>query len=135
MPDRPARLLERAVEILEETGRTPRVDELARGLPVSPSTLRRRFTALGVPPKRFASVLRFRRAHAYLSTTPGATWADVVARFGNSDQAHLVRDYRPFSGASPTRWDAGHRGVDRRMGIEEPPEEPEPADPPPPTVP
>jgi AraC-like DNA-binding protein len=90
-------------------------------------------------PGRAAEALRlgapFPAGHAYPSTTPGATWADVVARFGYSDQAHLVRDYRRFSGAPPTRWDAGHRAVDRRMGIEEPPEEPGPADPPPPTAP
>ena len=71
--------------------------------------------------KTTASVGRSdRRAHAYLHTTPGATWLDAVARFGYADQAHFVRDYRRFSGTSPTRWEPQRRIVDRRMGIEEP---------------
>jgi AraC-like DNA-binding protein len=117
------RLLQAAVAAIERAGGNVRIGELARRLGVSESTLRRHFGALGMPPKRFAGVVRFRRAHAYLRTTPGATWADVVARFGYADQAHFVRDYRRFSGAPPTRWDLGPRAVDRRMGIEAPPRE------------
>jgi AraC-like DNA-binding protein len=117
------RLLQAAVAAIEQAGGNVRIGELARRLGVSESTLRRHFGVLGMPPKRFAGVVRFRRAHAYLRTTPGATWADVVARFGYADQAHFVRDYRRFSGAPPTRWELGPRAVDRRMGIEAPPRE------------
>lgn len=121
-PDARVRLLQAAVEAIEEADGNLRIDDLARRLRVSPGTLRRHFAVLGMSPKRFASVLRFRRAHEYLSTTPGATWPAAVRRFGYADQAHFVRDYRRFSGAPPTGWDPELRMVDRRMGIEGPSE-------------
>jgi AraC-like DNA-binding protein len=119
-PDSRVRLLQAAVEAIDDAGGNLRIDDLARRLGVSPGTLRRHFAALGMSPKRFSSVLRFRRAHEYLSTTPGANWTDAVARFGYADQAHFVRDCRRFSGAPPTGWDPELRLIDRRMGIEGP---------------
>ncbi|HVQ74014.1 MAG TPA: helix-turn-helix domain-containing protein [Candidatus Binatia bacterium] len=120
-PDARVRLLQAAVERIDRANGNLRIDALAGELGVGPSTLRRHFAALGMPAKRFSSVVRFRRAHQYLSTTPDATWADVIGRFGYADQAHFVRDYRRFSGAPPTGWEPALRAVDRRMGIEGPP--------------
>src|SRR5690606_16096110 len=111
-------LLRATVGAIEAASGNVRVGALARALGVSPSTLRRRFGVLGLPVKRFAEVLRFRQAHAYLHTTPAATWSDVVARSGAADQAHLVRAYRRCSGGPPTQWNAEGRLVDLRLGIE-----------------
>lgn len=121
--DRRTRVLSAAVEAIEEAGGDVRIRDLARRLGVGESTLRRYFGALGMAPKRFAAVVRFRHAHAYLHTTPGATWRDAVARFGYADQAHFVRDHHRFSGTPPTRWNPERRAVDRRMGIETPPDD------------
>lgn len=111
--------LQAAVAAIEQASGNVRMDDLARALGCNTSTLRRHFHVLGMPPKRFAEILRFRRAHAFLHTTPDASWSEVVARFGYSDQAHFVREYRRFSGTPPTRWQAGRRLLDLRMGIEE----------------
>lgn len=120
-PDARVRLLQAAVERIDRADGNLRMNDLARELDIGPSTLRRHFAVLGMSAKRFASVLRFRRAHRYLSTTPDATWADAIGRFGYADQAHFIRDYRRFSGTPPTGWEPGLRAVDRRMGIEGPP--------------
>ncbi|MFW6085455.1 MAG: helix-turn-helix domain-containing protein [Gemmatimonadota bacterium] len=120
-PDRRVRLLEAAVEAIDQAGGNVRIGELARGLGVAPSTLRRHFSVLGMSPKRFACIVRFRRAHEYLRTNPDAGWSDVIGRFGYADQAHFIRDYRRFSGSPPTGWEPAERLVDRRMGIEGPP--------------
>lgn len=117
-PDYRARLLQGAVEAIEDSGGNIRMAQLADRLGVSTRTLRRRFQILGMPPKRFSAVVRFRRAHAYLHATPGATWTDAIGRFGYADQAHFARDYRRFSGTAPTRWDPNRRAVDLEMGIE-----------------
>jgi AraC-like DNA-binding protein len=114
-----AAFLQRAVDAIEGAHGAVRVEALARSLGVSPGTLRRRFRVLGAPVKRFAEVVRFRHAHAYLRTTPGATWTDVVHRFGYADQSHFVRAYRRLSGTAPTRWDPAERAIDLRLGIEE----------------
>ena len=111
-------LLEAAIKEIELANGRIRVAALARALGVSEATLRRRFGVLGMQVKRFADVVRFRHAHAHLHTTPGATWPDIVERFGYYDQAHFIRDYRRFSGGPPTRWQPDERIVDRRMGIE-----------------
>jgi AraC-like DNA-binding protein len=111
-------ILEAAVAHIEDAHGNIRVDDLARRLGCSESSLRRYFRALGMSPKHYAQVVRFRHAHAYLSSTPGATWADVVHLFGYSDQPHFVREYRRFSGGPPSRWKPELRPIDRRMGIE-----------------
>ena len=127
-PDRRARLVEAAVDAIEQADGNVGIGDLAGRLGTSESTLRRHFSVLGVSPKRFASIVRFRRAHAFLHTTPDATWTDAVARFGYADQAHFIREYRRFSGTPPTRWDPKRRPIDRRMGIEDPPDEQDPPD-------
>lgn len=121
-PDHRAQLLESAIREMERMNGDVRIGDVARRLGVTPGTLRRHFAALGTSPKRFASVLRFRRAHALLQNTPDASWASVAIRMGYADQAHLVRDYGRFSGTPPSGWRADVRFVDRRMGIERPPE-------------
>lgn len=114
-----AAFLQRAIDLVDAASGQVRVEAIARTLGVSPATLRRRFAVLGMPLKRFAEITRFRHAHAFLHTTPGATWVDAVYKFGYADQAHFVRDYRRFSGATPTRWGLDERALDVRMGIEE----------------
>ena len=121
-----ADLLQRAADAIDDAEGRIRVEGLARMLGVSAPTLRRRFATMGMTVKRFADVVRFRHAHAFLHTTPGATWADVVDRYGYSDQAHVVRSYRRLAGVTPTRWDAGARPVDLRLGIETPTAPPDP---------
>lgn len=110
--------LQAAVNAVETSAGAVRVATLAQSLGVSPSTLRRRFRVLGMPVKRFAEIVRFRQAHAYLQATPGARFAEAAHRFSFADQAHFARDYRRFSGTPPTRWLPAARIVDRRMGIE-----------------
>ena len=117
-PDARARLLRRALDAIDAAGGNVRIDALAHRLGTSASTLRRHFAVLGMSPKHFASIVRFRRAHAWLRHHPRATWADVVLRFGYADQAHFVREYHRYSGASPTQWESPLRVVDRRMGID-----------------
>src|SRR5690606_35479292 len=117
-----AAFLQRAVAAIEATEGRVRVAGLAASLGVSGATLRRRFAVLGMPVKVFASVVRFRHARAFLAHTPGATWADAVVRFGYTDQAHLVREHRRFSGAPPTRWAQSDRFFDRQPGLGTPEE-------------
>jgi AraC-like DNA-binding protein len=55
----------------------------------------------GIGPKLLERIGRFRRAlvlgHA------GQTWAEIATQCEYSDQAHLVRDFKEFTGTSPTR--------------------------------
>ena len=82
-----------------------RIDTLARSLGSSPRTLERRVTiATGLPPSTLRRVMRFRRTFSMLEHAARGTWAEVAVKTGYADQAHLIRDFRQFAGASPSEF-------------------------------
>ena len=77
----------------------------ADALGASTRALGRRFAAqVGLSPKQFARVQRFQRVIDEVSCAPPASWAELAARHGYCDQAHLVRDFREFAGVPPTAY-------------------------------
>jgi AraC-like DNA-binding protein len=65
--------------------------------------LERRFNdAIGVPPKVFHSIARFRALFDALSASPRPAWLDAAIASGYFDQSHMIRDFRRFAGAPPT---------------------------------
>jgi AraC-like DNA-binding protein len=56
---------------------------------------------VGLAPKAFGRVLRFRHAAAELVRPDGRSLAEIALDCGYYDQAHLNRDFREFSGRSP----------------------------------
>ncbi|MGA4855815.1 helix-turn-helix domain-containing protein [Streptomyces koyangensis] len=62
---------------------------------------------LGLSPKTFARVLRFAHAHELAAAEGPLPWGEVAAVSGYADQAHLVRDWREFTGRSPRAWRRG----------------------------
>jgi AraC-like DNA-binding protein len=60
---------------------------------------------VGLPPKLYARILRFQ--HALELADGGAIgWAEVAQRCGYYDQAHMIHDFRQFTGHSPTAYQA-----------------------------
>jgi AraC-like DNA-binding protein len=59
---------------------------------------------IGLTPKEVARLLRFEHAHELATAADPLPWADVSAAAGYADQAHLVRDWREFTGRAPTTW-------------------------------
>lgn len=77
------------------------VSAVAGSLGVSERHLRRVFhETVGVSPKVFARLQRFRRAIRAARKTR-ADWADVAADAGYYDQAHLIAEFRAISGVTP----------------------------------
>ncbi|MEV4535033.1 helix-turn-helix domain-containing protein [Asanoa sp. NPDC049518] len=58
---------------------------------------------LGLPPKVLARLVRFERAYGLAGRAAEEGWASVAAEAGYYDQAHLIRDFRTFTGSTPTR--------------------------------
>jgi methylphosphotriester-DNA--protein-cysteine methyltransferase len=79
------------------------VGELARTLAVSRDRLEQRFRrAVGAPPKRFAALVRLRRALALHRAGASLTRAALDA--GYADQSHFVRAFRACTGEPPGRF-------------------------------
>jgi AraC-like DNA-binding protein len=79
-----------------------KVSTVAGDLGVSERHLRRVFhETVGVSPKLFAQLARFRRAlHAARANTR-ASWASIASAAGYYDQAHLIAEFRTIAGATP----------------------------------
>jgi AraC-like DNA-binding protein len=54
----------------------------------------------GLTPKHLCRVLRFRRS-LELAASRRLSWAAIAAETGYFDQAHLIRDFREFTGKTP----------------------------------
>jgi AraC-like DNA-binding protein len=84
------------------TSASTNVSAVARDLGVSERHLRRVFCeAVGVGPKAFARVMRFRRALRAGSEDAHAGWAEIAAAAGYYDQAHLIAEFRAIAGVTP----------------------------------
>ncbi|MGH7292499.1 MAG: helix-turn-helix domain-containing protein [Myxococcota bacterium] len=57
---------------------------------------------VGVAPRRFARLVRFERVMRDARARADARWADLALAHGFSDQAHLARDVKRFTGLTPT---------------------------------
>jgi AraC-like DNA-binding protein len=81
------------------------VAELADATEWSRQHLARRFRAeFGLSPKVAGRVIRFERAYRMLQRTPSfVTIAQIAAVCGYYDQAHLDREFRALTGASPSQ--------------------------------
>jgi AraC-like DNA-binding protein len=60
--------------------------------------------ALGLTPKHYYRVKRFAMALQGLAGSNAEGLADLAATAGYSDQAHLTREFREFSGVTPTQY-------------------------------
>ncbi len=90
--------------ILEAADRLTRanVGAVALDLGVSERHLRRVFRdAVGVSPKTFAMLARFRRALGAAHANGNASWASIAATAGYYDQAHLIAEFRAIAGVTP----------------------------------
>jgi AraC-like DNA-binding protein len=90
-----------ALDLLYAGVTSPRIAAVARTLGISERQLERTFQRdVGLTPKHYARLLRFRRMLGALDRgAPG--WADLAAQAGYSDQSHLVREFRAFTGLAP----------------------------------
>jgi AraC-like DNA-binding protein len=94
--------VERAVELLVESGGRESIRKVATDVGWSRPHLTARFQEeVGLPPKSFARILRFERARSLILASDGTDLARIALACGYSDQPHMNRDFREFSGASP----------------------------------
>jgi len=92
-----------ALARIEGSGGLVDVRALARELGYSQKHLIAQFRdQVGLPPKLVARIARFDSVMRHLKSGGAGTWAQIAAEFGYYDQAHLNRDFRDFTGGTPT---------------------------------
>jgi AraC-like DNA-binding protein len=93
------RRVDAAVRMIIRSGGRCDINRVAQSVGATRQHLARLFALhVGVSPKMFARVIRFRHALRLGRTQP---WADVAARLGYADQSHLIAEFREFSGSTP----------------------------------
>lgn len=74
-------------------------------LRISERQFERRFLEeVGLGPKGFARIIRFQNALKAIQELPDISLTDVAIRFGYSDQAHFIKEFKQFSGLTPTNY-------------------------------
>jgi AraC-like DNA-binding protein len=90
-----------AWNLLVRSGGTSRIGEIAREVGWSHKHLVTKFKQqVGVAPRMAARLLRLSRVWRLVES--GHDWARIAAESGYADQSHLVREFRKFTGTTPT---------------------------------
>ncbi|MDA8018061.1 MAG: helix-turn-helix domain-containing protein [Thermoanaerobaculia bacterium] len=85
---------------------------LAAAAGCSRRTLERRFRErVGLGPGALRRILRLQSVLLHLERRPWLSWAEIAVESGYCDQAHLVRDFRRYTGMKPTDWRGEETGM------------------------
>jgi AraC-like DNA-binding protein len=78
------------------------IRDLQTSTGLSVRQLERKFARhLGISPKTFARVVRFKGVMAAADRPDPPDWVRLAGDFGFADQPHLVREFKAFSGLTP----------------------------------
>jgi len=99
------KLIQTAAKLLHHTKGEYRISELAEYCQVSARQLERGFRhVIGTSPKVFARTIRFQEAQRRLMFNPDADLSSLTYECGYFDQAHFIKDFREFTGKTPTEY-------------------------------
>lgn len=78
------------------------LDRLAYDACLSTRQFERKFRErLGVSPKLFTRITRFRYAYKLRENDPNRSWLDIAYACGYYDPNHLIKDFQQFAGTNP----------------------------------
>lgn len=97
------------------------LDQLAREACLSTKQFERRFKErTGVNPKLYERIIRFDRAFRLKNSKPDFDWLRIAIECGYHDYQHLVRDYKEFTGLTPTAFhEIENNAPERKFGLSE----------------
>ena len=90
--------------MMKKCGNIP-LDWLAKETFLCPKQFRRNFNErVGVNPKTYSQVIRFNKAFNIKNRYPNMDWLSIAIECGYWDYQHLVKDYKDFTGLTPTEF-------------------------------
>lgn len=100
-PSQPDKLVAEAIALIQQANGNIRITELAEKLNISQSPLEKRFRqSVGATAKKFASIVRMK--HVLNNLNSNASVTQVAYDAGFYDQAHFIREFKSFTGETPT---------------------------------
>lgn len=105
-----------ALKILSAAGRRVSIRDVSRELGFSQRRFIQRFSSfVGLTPKVFCRILRFQQARVLAEKPELANGAELAVTCGYFDQSHLIKDFKEFSGATPTIYSVQQQHKDARL--------------------
>lgn len=97
--------LNRAAEYIRHTNGAIRMDELIDNVYISHRQLEREFRdKIGITPKQYIRIARLNALNRHLLKTESKDLTALSYENGFFDQAHLIREFKQFSGLPPSKF-------------------------------
>lgn len=98
-------MVRQALHLLHARPAPTSIEAVRRTCGASPAQFIRRFEAVvGLTPKRYTRVLRFKCALAAITHQAPQDWAAFAVDAGYFDQSHLIHEFKRLSGLTPTAY-------------------------------
>jgi AraC-like DNA-binding protein len=115
VPPRVARedeVVPRAVSLFRQARGGVAVRDVAAALGLGARRLNRAFDrCVGLSPKGFARVMRFREVYLGIQRGAALPWTRVAGDAGYADQPHLIREFQALAGLTPAQYAAERQAV------------------------
>jgi transcriptional regulator GlxA family with amidase domain len=93
----------RAVDLISHTKGQLNITDLASEVCLCQRHFERQFkSAIGISPKTFAKIFRFKHVLQCLGNNPHKSLLTIAEEFGYYNHTHLINDFKTFSGDTPT---------------------------------
>jgi AraC-like DNA-binding protein len=111
--------IDRAAGMLLQSSSQISLSAVSRSLGLSDSSWRRHFECeIGVTPKRYLRMLRFRQAVTLRRYQNWGPWTKVYSEAGYYDQSHFISEFREMGGSAPTKFmNELDAGPDERLKV------------------
>ena len=105
-------IVPRAVALFRQARGGVAVRDVAAALGLGERRLNRAFDrCVGLSPKGFARVMRFREVCLEIQRGAALPWTRMAGDAGYADQPHLIREFRDLAGLTPSQYAAERRTV------------------------
>lgn len=118
---KPKLLIDAAAILLLNSHQKITVTNIAKEACLSNKQLERKFKErTGVNPKLYERIIRFDNAFRLKNTQPKFDWLRIAVACGYHDYQHLVKEYKDFTGLSPTAFhEIENNAPERNFGLSE----------------
>ena len=108
--------LEKLIAYIRTSGGKKSIQELADLSGQSARSLQRKVkNRIGVSPKTYSGIVRFNHVLSLLQAGNQQDWQDILYFNGYYDQSHFIKDFRHYTGKTPSEFLGGDKGLSRHF--------------------